>query len=86
MEYPQTTIPKFKIEGAGGGGGKVETKKYLNTFWNLDLDLFLPKLNLVHSLRKMRNENSPTPLAPLNFLVAYTTLLPIQATHNGNKP
>lgn len=64
----------------------VETNKYLNTFWNLDLDLFLPKLNLVHSLRKMHNENSPTPLAPLNFLVAYMTLFPIQATHNGTKP
>lgn len=58
----------------------VETKKYLNTFWNLDLDLFLPKVNLVHSLRKMRNENSPTPLAPSKFLVAYMTLFPIRAT------
>lgn len=64
----------------------VETKKYLNTFWNLDLDLFLPKVDLVHSLRKIGNANSPTPLAPWNFLVAYMTLFPIQATHNGNKP
>lgn len=63
----------------------VETKKYLNTFRNLDRDLFLPKVNLVYSLRKMRNENSPTPLAPSNFLVAYMTLFPIQASHNGNK-
>lgn len=54
----------------------VETKKYLNTFWNLDLDLFLPKVNLVHGLRKMRNENSPTSPGTLKLSRSLYDLVP----------